>query len=237
MKNLKLEFFFHPGWAYGGGFFKAWSTQFEQWGGLQIFDRNYFPEEENAFFHGKMESIGPVEHDIQRVVMTHSLGLHLVPEELLKSARWIVILSGFGFFHPREEKEKRKSEYVIQKMLKRLQESPQVTIRKFYQNCFFPQDPPTFAVPQTLNVERLFQDLEFLNVHVWEAFEEIENKEILLVHGEEDQIVSIEQAVLLQQQIPKSQLAIIPKAGHALPLTHRKECYHAIKNMISKTAA
>lgn len=235
MQNHTFEFFFHPGWACGSSFFEVWSSQFEEWGNLQIFDRGYFLQEKESSYYEKVKSIGTGEGDVQRVVMTHSLGLHLVPEQLLQTANWIVILSGFAFFHPRKEKSRRKSQQIIRKMLKRLREYPQDTVEKFYQNCFFPQNS-TLVTPLTLDVEQLYHDLEFLNVHVWEAFEGIDHKDVLILHGEEDQIVSTEQAIILHLQIPKSTLTIIPNAGHALPLTHAEECYSEIKNIILKTA-
>ncbi len=46
-------------------------------------------------------------------------------------------------------------------------------------------------------------------------------------HGEEDQIVSVEQARILANQIPGAMLKIVPEVGHTIFVHHFEELMRA----------
>lgn len=56
----------------------------------------------------------------------------------------------------------------------------------------------------------------------------------LIVHGMEDQLISLDEVRTMQASIPKSSLVVIPNAGHLVNLEQPDEFNQAVRNFIGQ---
>lgn len=159
------------------------------------------------------------------VLVCHSLGLHLLPRELLTSAALLVVIGGFAHFHGNDAAAGRFSRRHIQRMLSRLERDPAGLIRDLYRDCDCPEWPMD---ERQINTELLTRDLILLDQSRLTEAECQDLPPTLLLHGRKDRIVRPERAEELAALIRGSQLTIIDNAGHGLPFTHPGLCLDLI---------
>ena len=75
-----------------------------------------------------------------RIVLAHSLGLHLLPPQLWASAELVVVISGFRSFHSTCARQARRSRRTVEQMLARLEREPAALLADFYARCGAPSD-------------------------------------------------------------------------------------------------
>jgi 3-oxoadipate enol-lactonase len=59
---------------------------------------------------------------------------------------------------------------------------------------------------------------------------------VLIIHGEDDQLIPLQEPGLMNKQIPNSRLVVIPEAGHLLNLEQPEKFNRAVREFISTLA-
>lgn len=215
----RIEVILQHGWAFDSSCWRGWMPHLKENQDCEISvqtpDRGYF---------GTPKEVKPFEFDDSlKVVIVHSLGLHLLPVETIQSADLLVVASSFASFHRGSQLEEKISKRRIAAMLRNLQESPVDLLNDFYKLCYSPlltNQLLLMPTPRSMNVPLLKQDLELLDTHVFELNQLKKLPKILFVHGSKDNVVPSSQTVSMNQQLENSDLIIFEGAGHSLPLTH-----------------
>jgi len=164
-----------------------------------------------------------------RVLISHSLGVHLLPQGVLAAAERVVLLAGFGRFVP-PGRAGRALRTALAGMAEALAEAPdpgvsalraQVLLRDFLRRSAAPD--PAEALPpgpadQPLGAParaRLRQDLALLAASRDLPAGFPEGVPVLLVEAGDDRIVLPEARDLLAQRLPGAERLVIAGAGHA----------------------
>ena len=164
-----------------------------------------------------------------RVLITHSMGLHLLPPELLAAAERVVLLAGFGRFVP-PGAEGRRLRTALAAMAAQLAEGAeeaetagrvQALLRNFLARAAEP-DPanlmPTGPADQPVGPsarERLRHDLALLAATTGLPTSFPTTVPVLLVEAGADQIVAPAARQLLRQELPAAEIVLLAEAGHA----------------------
>ncbi|MBM3279109.1 MAG: alpha/beta fold hydrolase [Candidatus Handelsmanbacteria bacterium] len=209
----RTEVLLQHGWGFGPCCWAGWRAALPPEGVLRVADRGYFGT--------------PCSPEGQpQVIVAHSFGLYLLEPRWLEGAQLVVGLGSFGTFHP-EGEAGRRSRRVVGRMRRRLEEEPESLLAGFWSQCFAPegggQDLPGPPEKPLLAADLARLDREALDLELLRGA-----PRVLLLHGEEDQVVPVEQAQALQRQLSNSRLEVLPGAGHALPLTRPAACWAAI---------
>lgn len=59
------------------------------------------------------------------------------------------------------------------------------------------------------------------------------SQRVLIIHGDQDDIVPLESGILLSKKIPRSEICILKGAGHFFWLTHKNEVIHRIESFLN----
>jgi hypothetical protein len=178
---------------------------------FHLYDRGYFSDIETKNISS---GIGA------SIVVTHSLGLHFVPLSLLHKADFIFVISGFMNFHKFGGAHTKR---LVNKMIERLQLEPLLVLKEFYKNMYLPHViNPDFMENEFahINIDRLKNDLHFLNDHIITQRIFSDTSKIILLHGEKDVISSPRHTLNWMIKMNNISGRIISNAGHALQLTH-----------------
>ena len=205
------------GWAGDATVWRAWQRRFEaegwHWDALE---RGY----------GQREPRRPAwtEQPGRRLVIAHSLGIHLLPETILQRADAVVSLAGFTAFVPAGAAG-RALAVALKGMASSLGTAEEAgMLRKFLTRCASPL--PLSALPNNallqgldpLGRQRLQQDLALLQQcrDLPEGWPEA--AKVLVVQGEQDAIVCLESRVQLLQalNVARTDHVLRPDEGHAL---------------------
>ena len=169
-----------------------------------------------------------------RIVVAHSLGLHLLPPQLCVAAELIVVISGFRSFHSACARQARRSRRTVEQMMARLEREPAALLADFYTRCGTPSDSDSTELaevrwPESIDADGLRRDLQLLQESVLELSAIPAAAQVLILHGSRDRVVPVERAEELREMLPNSALAIVAEAGHALPLTHTRACWERVE--------
>ena len=208
------------GWAGDASVWKAWQRGFEaqgwQW---QSAERGY----------GGQPCLQPIwsQQDQQRLIICHSLGLHLLSPSTLAAAEAIVILGGFTAFVPPGGSGRRQAR-ALRGMAERLGTPEEgAMLRTFLDRCASPM--PATALPHhpvltqldDSGRERLRNDLTLLShcSDLPDGWPQLAR--VLVVQGEQDAIVCPESQNLLLTALRNQRYELIrlPEHGHALITT------------------
>ncbi len=201
------------GWGFGAWCWERWRDVLPAGFVLHCPDRGYF---------------GPavVVAAQPRIVLAHSLSLHLLSPQLCAAAELIVVISGFHSFHSPCDRQARRSRRTVEQMLARLESEPAALLTDFYARC---GAPPDSRWPGAIDVDSLRRDLQLLQESVLELSAIPAAAQVLILHGSRDRVVPMERAEELCELLPNSALAIVAEAGHALPLTHVRACWERVE--------
>ena len=201
------------GWGFGAWCWDRWRDVLPAGFELHCPDRGYF---------------GPAVAAAgrPRIVVAHSLGLHLLPPPLWAEAELVVIISGFRSFHSSCDRQARRSRRTVEQMLARLGREPAALLADFYARCGASSEG---HCPEVVNGDGLRRDLQLLQESVLELAAIPDVAQVLLLHGSRDRVVPVERAEELRELLPNSALAIVAEAGHALPLTHAHTCWERVE--------
>ncbi|MCW7754172.1 alpha/beta hydrolase [Desulfobotulus sp. H1] len=207
-----MSFFPHSilcvhGWAQSPDFWAPLGVVLEKPEALCLLDRGYFGSP-------CLPSL-PRDAGIKGIV-THSFGLHLIPDVWLKQADFIVIVAGFNSFLPADRSRRRRSERILYLMQKKLKENPEALVALFRRLCGQKENLRSGFVNTALMAEdlqnlahsRLDLDL-FLKIPV-----------IHIIHGRQDKVVDASRAEELQAALPHARLHMVEDGDHGIPLTH-----------------
>lgn len=224
---MRTEIILQHGWGFDGTVWDDWSRALSQMPDttVQIGERGYYgrPASEPAF----------TSNSEARILITHSLGLHLVPRETVKQAHALITISGFLHFHPPEQLAGKRSKRVIKAMVEKLQTAPDAVLSDFMNNCYSdrPVQTPLF-LESVQNKQQLDSDLRVLDTCTMEP-EVLQNiPSLLIMHGWVDAVVPYNNAINMHEILEGSKLISFRDAGHALPFSHADECVFAVKNFL-----
>ena len=216
----KTEVLLQPGWAWSAVHWSAWREQAPPGFACACLDRGYFGRPVAWSDRGSAAT--------PPVAIAHSLGLHLLPDAVLRGARLLVVAGGFRCFHGDDSALERRSRRRVRRTLEQLPREPEAVLRRFYAECSFPEKnlirPPADPEPAVLQ-----QDLQRLDRGALDPALLAVLPAVLLLHGDADRVVPVERARELNRLLPNSALKVISGAGHALPITHVTECWQAIQ--------
>lgn len=209
----------YHGWGFDQTCWQPWRKLFAQRGeDLLMSDRGYF----NSLFLPVM----PTTHH-RIILLAHSYGLHLCPTKQLQRADLLVLFSSFLSFHPHSESKRRRSHSMLSQMMTHFEINPQSVLETFKTKCYHPVAwERSFDSSKTLNPELLVHDLKDLNTCSLDVALLKKIPKILILHGAQDRIVSVEKGRELFEHLPdNSQYIEIEQAGHGLPFTHIDACW------------
>lgn len=166
-------------------------------------------------------------HGGRRVLIAHSLGMHLLPQAVLAAAEMVVLLASFGRFVP-EGASGRRLRTALAGMRAALQDSPEqacTMLDNFLGQATAPA--PLEALPSTIldqplepqALAQLLADLALLEATsgLPEAFPD--QVPCLIVEAGADRIVAPEASAALRQALPHADHLLLQGAGHALVAT------------------
>lgn len=200
------------GWGFGAWCWDRWRDVLPAGFALHCPDRGYFGP-------AVAVAVRP------RIVLAHSLGLHLLPPQLC-AAELIVVISGFRSFHSSCDRQARRSRRTVEQMLARLEREPAALLADFYARCGVSSEGHW---PEVVDADGLRRDLQLLQESVLELSAILAAAQVLILHGSRDRVVPVERAEELRELLPNSALAIVAEAGHALPLTHARACWERVE--------
>ena len=158
-----------------------------------------------------------------RLLIVHSLGLHLLPPPVLAAADAVVLLASFAGFLPPPPAQRRLAA-ALNGMAAQLEDADgaRSMLRAFLAKAAAP-DPPELMAPGpadgplgAANLERLRRDLEQLRLTsgLPEGFPA--EAAVLIVEAEHDAIVVPESRAQLRDLLPRAEVRLMAGAGHAL---------------------
>ena len=200
------------GWGFGAWCWDRWRDVLPAGFALHCPDRGYFGP-------AMAVEVRP------RIVLAHSLGLHLLSPQLW-AAELIVIISGFRSFHSACARQARRSRRTVEQMLARLEREPAALLADFYARCGVSSEGHW---PEIVDADSLRRDLQLLQESVLELSAIPAAAQVLILHGSRDRVVPVERAEELRELLPNSALAIVAEAGHALPLTHVRTSWERVE--------
>jgi len=215
------EIIFYHGWSFHGASWNTWHQM-----SATKFDRGYFFQDSQPV----SSNMFPTDR-FPKVIVTHSLGLHFVPEEQITRCQKLIIIGGFRSFHEFSD-HNRRSKLINKAMQRKMKTAPQEVLHSFYQGCNLQED--LYPDTSKLNVELLMNDLDFLDSAQLDLNLLKEIPSIELLHGATDDIVPIEHAQNLSEQLTNATLQVHPTAGHALPFTCSDWCVQAISTRLNR---
>ena len=209
-----IEVVAQHGWGFGAWCWDEWRAVMPAGFALHCLDRGYF---------------GPTTTDVPlrpQILIAHSLGLHLLAPDLAAGAGAIVVLGSFRHFHPDDERLARRSRHVVERMALRLGREPWALLADFYARCGMTEN----HVQGDTNIERLYEDLMLLQEHKLDMNFLQTGVPVRIIHGVGDRIVPLVKSDQLHGLIPGSAFTVLPGAGHALPITHVRECWRVVED-------
>lgn len=230
-----VELILQHGWGFDSQAWNGWLNHISETNDFtfltQTPDRGYFGLEVNQPSFQLKNSV--------KVLVTHSLGMHFVSEDLLEKVDLLVSFSPFGQFEGLEELPNRRSKRTLKLMLDTFNISPRQALEEFYETSFRPLATRQTLFKRgmkTLAADRLGADLEFLNNQSLDLDKLAAVPHIFLMHGSADEIVSKNHSRALKQVLPYSSYIEFEEAGHSLPLTHVAPCWFALQSSIKEFA-
>jgi 8-amino-7-oxononanoate synthase len=212
------------GWAGDGGHWQAWQPAATSRGwGLQVGERGY----------GQRPAVLPPwpAHG-RKGLICHSLGVHLVPPEILAASEAVVLLASFGRFVP-PGAAGRPLRIALAGMAAELQESgdektdslrAQQLLQRFLRKVLAPGagaglDAPPGPADQPIGAagrDRLRCDLELLGRLTALPASFPRQVPVLLLEADDDAIVHPAARDQLRQELPQAQVKRLAGPGHAM---------------------
>ncbi len=212
------------GWAGDGGHWQAWQQAATSLGwGAQVGERGYGQHTPN---------LPPWPGQGRKGLICHSLGVHLVPPEVLAASDAVVLLASFGRFVP-PGSEGRPLRIALAGMASELQETgdegassdrAQQLLQRFHSTTLAPGDgagvdgPPGPADHPigAAGRDRLRRDLDLLGKLTALPASFPRQVPVLLVEAADDAIVHPAARDRLRQELPQAQVKVLEGSGHAM---------------------
>lgn len=156
-----------------------------------------------------------------RVVIGHSLGIHLLAPDVLGQADAVVLLTSFGTFVP-PGRAGRRVRAALDGMAIKLgaETEAREMLAKFLTNAAAPEPaalmPPGPERAANLDLARLRQDLDLLSTCEGSPAGFPAKARLLAIEAGRDQIVAPEAREMLRTSLPGADWVLLESAGHAL---------------------
>ena len=204
------------GWAGDGGHWQAWQPAATSRGwGLQLGERGY----------GQRPAVlPPWRLHGRKGLICHSLGVHLVPPEVLAASEAVVLLASFGCFVP-PGAAGRPLRIALAGMAAELQESgdeltdslrAQQLLQRFLRKVLGPGAGPADQPIGAAGRDRLRCDLELLGRLTALPASFPRQVPVLLLEAADDPIVHPAARDRLRQELPQAQVKLLSGLGHAM---------------------
>jgi pimeloyl-[acyl-carrier protein] methyl ester esterase len=209
----------YHGWGFDRTCWQPWVERFAAKGiALNVGDRGYFHQ--------------PYEPPSERVILVHSYGLHWCPIEHLQQASLLILFSSFLSFHPQQDRNKKRSKFMLSQMTTQFVANPIEVWQAFQVKTYHPA--PWEPGDAAMNVERLRDDLKDLETCTLDADRLRVIPQVLILHGSGDRIVATAKGRELWEAVPHSQYGEIDSAGHGLPFSHTAACWNWIEQRLGQ---
>jgi len=206
------QIIFQHGWGFESSVWNSWIALTDDLCGVG--DRGYF---------GNPRPIeGFLSNQRKKIIVTHSLGIHFISQNVFDNVDCVAILGGFiDFDH---------ADNVLETMKRSIKTSPEEVIDEFYKRC----GARGYVSEGTIDAKRLHRDLDFLKSHRLnlEPLKNVEN--VIIFHGICDCIVPIEKGRALHRKLPNSRLIEFDDGEHSIHTTHYRQCWDIIKETMFK---
>lgn len=232
---MRIELILQHGWGFDSRVWNGWLGQLND-----LCETTIFHVGERGYYGAEPFYPAFIDKQSFKVIICHSIGMHLLNPELLQQADAICLVSSFLQFHPLDQLSHRRSKRVVRAMKEKLQTTPYIVLRDFLKLCYSTDDGlpmlPLATIPaeEHLDRQRLLDDLELLDEsNLLDAFSEVrDNAMFCLFHGTDDQVVSPDKSVELAGMLSQSQIFLVENGGHALPTTHTAYCVETLKESL-----
>jgi len=212
------------GWAGDGGRWQAWQQAAISRGwGTQVGERGYGQ---------RPPALPPWPAQGRKGLICHSLGVHLVPPEVLAASDAVVLLASFGRFVP-PGSEGRSMRMALAGMAAELQETgdeeassvrAQQLLKRFLSKALAPGDGADVDGPPgpadhpigAAGRDRLRRDLELLTKLTALPPSFPCQVPVLLVEAADDAIVHPAARDRLRQELPQARVQVLEGPGHAM---------------------
>src|SRR5581483_6899587 len=129
---MRAEVILQHGWGFDGQSFLRWLPYLAGDNvAVRVGERGYFGGTHVSPMFSTVEGY--------KVVIAHSLGLHLVSPEAINAADSVVLIGAFAHFHPEDTLGNKRSKRVIKSMREKLAVQPHSVLRDFVRNCYKPE--------------------------------------------------------------------------------------------------
>jgi pimeloyl-[acyl-carrier protein] methyl ester esterase len=181
----------YHGWGFDRTCWQPWVERFAARGGaLTVGDRGY--------------SNQPYEPPSERVILAHSYGLHWCPIEHLQQASLLILFSSFLSFHPQQDKNKKRSQFMLAQMTTQFEANPIKVWEAFQGRTYHPAPWEHTDLPK-MSVDRLHTDLKDLDTCTLDSDRLRMIPQVLILQGSGDRIVATAKGRELGEALPHSQ--------------------------------
>lgn len=216
-----IEIHAYHGWGFNGKFWDRLKAEFPASILFKAANRGYFEKPYEPIFSSESSN---------KIIFTHSYGLHWCPKEKIGSCDYLVIFNGFNEFLSEDRFERKKELKVFNKMHVQFQTNPYAVLNAFYNNCFYPYSPTTFS-PKIIDKSLLENDLLDLNKTNF-TYSEAFNIQKIVVSGLEDQIIAKQKTNELIEHLKVTESMEYQGYGHALPITNSSNCWSYLSKVL-----
>ena len=207
--------------------FPGWGVKREEYSGMdvdEIIDYGFFCEDQGPDLMDPDSCLKDIKPTKPYILIAHSMGSLFVlrNSQLRDNAEAIIIIGGFAKFAESPDNPDGKAVLEVSIMQKQLRRNPKLLLKSFNRAMAYPEHLK-IDIPEMCNVSQLHHGLELLKI--CDIRKDIESIKVpvKILHGAKDAIVSAKLAEDLKESLQDSELNMISKSGHALPLTHAKK--------------
>ena len=226
------------GWGLDQSFWDSYKIEFQK-------NRWYWQDNERGYFSKNINQSKWIKNNLNdqiKLVLCHSLGLHLIQRNTLREATHIVFINSFNNFLPSSKKRNLiyKSLQIMEKKI--MANETEVVLKEFIQRSFFPNDininfQKTFYKNlKNINNKLLLNDLKKLYCDSNPLGYIKKNCIVIIINSKKDLILNEDSSnnfiELLNKQLTiKPALIKLSNQGHCL---NNLNFYQIIKNTLDK---
>jgi len=214
--EIPVEIIAFHGWGFDSDMWKPFRDRLPSAVSFKTTDSGYFGNEQKATFNAGAKT---------PVLISHSYGLHKVPEQLFLEAEYIVVINGFRSFSVQNGNRDR----VIDRMIRAFKRDPRSTLMEFYRNCGIRKEE---VMPlESMQSKPLLHDLEKMKSSVFEVPKSMCGSWIF-IDSTDDRIIPGARGYELHKLVAHSEHKFIESNDHVIPFTKSEECIRILYESI-----
>lgn len=226
--NFKGEIIAYHGWGFERSCWKQWQEILSSNFLFKTYNRGYFGKNYTPCFDDT-ESI--------KIIFAHSFGLHLCSLKTLKKANLLILFNSFAHFHPKNEKQRKRSQNALQLMINEFDNNPKTVLESFYKKCYYPFASFASVNPNydSVDLGKLKKDLQLLNTSIIDINILKKVPRIYIIQSLKDRIFNPSYAQEFFNQVNEnSKYFTIEGVGHTLPFTDIKSCLPIVNQALGE---